>query len=312
VLILLSGGVYLISSDMKPMDLIFTTTSDDLNLPGLYYPADKNDICILFVHGMSGFFLENYFGHVFGRFAQEHNFGYIYTHNRGYAHINDIRTSERSDDGGFKSTRSGATYERFEGCVPDIEAWLEKGRELEYKKFIIVGHSLGGPKIVHHFYKKQPKDVIGMVLASPGDMVGLVKKVEYQPDYLELLEEARQNVVNGNPEKLLSGKIWGWYMLSSQTFLDLFEENGPADVLPVFDNPKHFPELEAVNIPIYCIMGEYDDIAIRTLEKDMELLKSKATQAPSFDTYLLPGANHSYEDKEREFAKKVIGWIKNL
>lgn len=297
---------------MQQMDLIFTTTSDDLNLPGIYYPTNSKDICILFVHGMSGFFLENYFGHVFGRLAQDYNFGYIYTHNRGYAHINDIRTSELKADGGFNSKRGGAVYERFEGCVPDIDAWLEKGRELGYKKFIVIGHSLGAPKIIHHFHKKRPSDVIGLVLASPGDMVGLVKKTEYQPNYLDLLHEARQNVVEGKPEKLLSGKVWDWYVLSSQTFLDLFEEGGPADVLPVFDNPEHFPELESVNVPIFCIMGEHDDIAIRTLEEDMELLKTKATNSPLFDTYLLPGANHGYEGKESEFAQKVIEWVKTL
>lgn len=297
---------------MQPMDLIFTTTSDDLKLPGIYYPSDEKDICILFIHGMSGFFLENYFGHVFGRLAQENSLGYIFTHNRGYAHINDARTSVKNADGGFKSRRGGAVYERFEGCVPDIEAWLEKGRELGFKKFIIVGHSLGGPKVVHHFYTNQPKDVIGLVLASPGDMVGLVKKKEYEPDYPKLLQEARQNITDGNPEKLLSRKVWDWYVLSSQTFLDLFEEGGPADVLPVFDNPEHFQELEVINVPIFCIVGEYDDIAIRTLEEDIELLKSKANAAPSFDTYLLPGANHSYEGKESEFATKVISWIKEL
>ena len=45
---------------MQQMDLIFTTTDDDLKLPGLYYPVDQKDICALFIHGMSGFFLENY------------------------------------------------------------------------------------------------------------------------------------------------------------------------------------------------------------------------------------------------------------
>lgn len=297
---------------MKPMDLVFTTTSDGLKLPGIYYPVENKQTCILFIHGMSDFFLENYFGHVFGRLAQEEGFGYVYTHNRGYAFINDIRTSEKSDDGGFKSRRGGAVYERFEGCVQDIEAWLEKGRELGYEKFIVVGHSLGGPKVVHHFYKKIPKDVIGMVLASPGDMVGLVKKEEYQPNYKELLSEARSNVEQGKPEKLLSGKVWDWIVLSSQTFLDLFEEGGPADILPIFDNPDRFPELESVNIPIFCVMGEHDDIAIRTLNEDMELLKTKAVNTPSFDTMLIPGANHDYEGKESDFTESILRWVKNI
>lgn len=99
---------------MQQMDLIFTTTADDLKLPGFYYPVDNKDLCVLFVHGMSGFILENYFGHVLGQELQSNGVGYIFTHNRGYAHINDIRTSEKNPDGGFKSRRNGAVYERFE------------------------------------------------------------------------------------------------------------------------------------------------------------------------------------------------------
>src|SRR3989338_183825 len=297
---------------MQQMDLIFATTADDLKLPGLYYPVEQKDICVLFIHGMSGFFLENYFGHVLGQQLKRAGFGYIFTHNRGYAHMNDIRTTQQNVDGGCKSERHGAVYERFEGCVLDIEAWLQIARELDYKRFVIVGHSLAGPKIVHHFYKKQPKDVLGMVLASPGDMVGLVKKTKYQPNYAELLLEARSNLEQDKPEKLLSGKVWDWYVLSSQTFLDMFEEGGPADVLPLLRNPSKFPELASVNVPILCIMGELDDVAIRTLEEDLELLKSKAINAPSFDTHLLPGANHSYEGCEKEFAEKVMEWVKKL
>ncbi|NCN82716.1 MAG: alpha/beta hydrolase [Candidatus Pacebacteria bacterium] len=297
---------------MQQMDLIFTTTEDDLKLPGLYYPVEQKDICVLFIHGMSGFFLENKFGHVLGQQLQKAGFGYIFTHNRGYAHMNDIHTTQKNSDGGHKSERHGAVYERFEGCVPDIEAWLDKGRELGYKRFVIVGHSLAGPKVVHHFYKKQPQDVFGMVLASPGDMVGLVKKTEYQPNYPELLAEARSNVEQDKPEKLLSGKVWDWYVLSSQTFLDMFEEGGPADILPLLRNPSEFPELASVDVPILCIMGELDDVAIRTLKDDMELLKSKAVAASSFETHLLAGANHGYDGKEQEFAQKVVEWIKTL
>lgn len=294
---------------MINFDYLFAHTSDDLKLPGFHYPAES-DLCVLMVHGMSGFFLENYFGHVLGVELQQAGIGYIYTHNRGYAHICDIETSKIRSDGGFETVRGGAMYERFEGCVPDIEAWLEKGRELGYKKFIVIGHSLGGPKVVHHFYKTSPSDIVGMVLASPGDMVGLVKKVEYQKNYEGLLAEAKQALEDGKPDKILSGKIWDWYLISAQTFLDLFEENGPADDLPVMRNPDRFIELESVNVPILCLMGENDDVAIRTLPEDMELLKQKATNAPSFEKQIIPGANHSYIQKEKEFSAEIIKWIK--
>jgi len=295
--------------EIKPMDLIFTTTSDDLNLPGFYYPSKQKDICVLFIHGMSGFILETYFGHVLGRTLQTNNISFIFTHNRGYAHINDIKTNKVNSEGGFETVRNGAVYERFEKCVPDIESWLKKGRELGYKKFIVIGHSLGVSKVIHHFYKSNPEDVIGVILASPPDMVGLVKKTEYQSNYEKLLDEAKQNIQNDNPRKLLSDEVWDWYTLSSQTFVDLFEENRPADNLPILRNPEKFPELESITVPILCIVGENDDIAINSLEEDMTILKNKATNVTSFETYILPRANHVYDGEEKGFAEKVLDWV---
>lgn len=293
------------------MELIYTTTTDDLRLPGMHYPSDAKDMCVILIHGMSGFILENYFGHVLGETISQQRFGYMYTHNRGYAHINDIRTSEKKADGGYVTKRMGAVYERFAGCIEDIDAWLVKGRELGYKRFVIIGHSLGAPKVVHHYYKRKPTDVVGMVLLSPGDMAGLVRKPEYQPNFEELLEEARANVKDGKPEKLLSGKVWDWYVLSSQTFLDLFEEGGPADNLPILRNPDAFPELASVSVPVLCVMGEHDDVVIRSLPEDMELLKSKATAAISFENVIIPGANHGYEGKEEELVQSILTWLKN-
>jgi len=128
---------------------------------------------------------------------------------------NDIKTDKINSEGGFETSRNGAVFERFENCVPDIESWLEKGRKLGYKKIIVIGHSLGVSKVLHHFYKTKPEDVVGVILASPPDMVGLVKKTSYQPNYEKLLEEAKQNIQNNNPRKLLSEEVWNWYTLSS-------------------------------------------------------------------------------------------------
>lgn len=297
---------------MQQMDLIYTKTSDDLNLPGFYYPSKQRNICVLFIHGMSGFILENYFGHILGRTLQKNNISFIFTHNRGYAHINDIKTNKINSEGGFETVRNGAVYERFEKCVPDIESWLDKAKELGYKKIIIIGHSLGASKVIHHFYKTRPDDIVGIVLASPPDMVGLLKKPEYQSNYNEILKEAKLNIEEGNPEKLLSSKIWGWVTLSSQTFLDLFEENGPANNLPLLKNPGKFYELASINVPILCIMGENDDVAINGLKEDMEVLKNKALNATSFEKFILPRANHVYDREEKGFAEKVTEWVKQL
>lgn len=295
---------------MAMTDIIFCWTSDELKLQGVHFPTSSKDICVVMVHGMSGNYVDNYFGHVLGEKLQQNNIGFLFAHNRGSFHINDLDTKQQKADGTPQSERVGVVYERFEGCILDIDAWLDTVRNLGYKKCILVGHSLGGPKVVHYFFTKRPQDVVGIVLASPGDMVGLAKKPEYQPNYLELLKEAQKNVAEGNPRKLLSQLVWDSYQISSQTFLDLFTEHGPADILPVLRNPDTFPELAVIDKPILCIMGEHDDIAIRTLPEDMEVLKQKATGCPSFTTFLLPKADHVYNGKETAFAEKILEWVK--
>jgi len=288
------------------MNTLYIWTEDGLRLQGIYYEPQNKNTCVLFVHGMSGNIIENYFADVLGKVLSEQGFGFIYGHNRGYNHINDIIDRNKGE-----ITRQGAMYERFNDCVYDIDAWFLETKRLGYEKIVLMGHSLGCNKTIRYLSKKKPKDVIGVILASPPDMVGLFEKPEYQPNHKELLEEARKNVKEGNPRKLVSGMVWGWYNLSSQTYLDLSEQNGPADNLPVLRNPEEFKELAQINVPILGIMGEKDDIAIRTLEEDMDLIKQKAKSCPSFTAKFVKGANHTYDQEEKQLAKYIIEWLNN-
>lgn len=288
------------------IDIRYIWTSDDLRLQGIHYSPETRKTCILMVHAMSGNFIENYFANSLGNKLAGNGFGFIYGHNRGYNHINDILKK----DG--KTVRIGTMYERFEECIYDIDAWLGEVRKLGYTKIILLGHSLGCNKTIHYFSKKKPGDVVGVIWASPPDMVGLFEKPEYQPNHKELLEEAKNNIKEGNPRKLVSGMIWDLYHLSSQTYVDLSEQGGHVDNLPVLRNPDSFPELASIDVPILGIMGEYDDIAIRTLEEDLDLIASKATNCPDFSRQFIKGANHTYDGQEEQFAEVVVNWVKNL
>lgn len=59
-------------------------------------------------------------------------------------------------------------------------------------------------------------------------------------------------------------------------------------------------------------MGERDDIAIRTLKEDLDLIASKAVGSPSFTKEFIKGANHTYDQQEGVFANVVTNWVKNL
>ncbi len=196
---------------MFNIDISYTTTVDGLNLMGVYYiPSAKRELVVLHIHGLAGNFLENYFGHIIGSELVRDGVGFVYAHNRGYSLINDIRTTKKTKGGGYKTRRVGAAYERFVESIFDIEAWIDKVRKLGYKKVILFGHSFGCNKIVYYFYKKQPKDIAGVVLGSPPDMIGLAKRDPYPVSYEETLKEARELVKQGKGEECLKGLIWDW------------------------------------------------------------------------------------------------------
>lgn len=284
------------------MDLIYTTTEDKLILPGAYYSSEKKDTCVVFVHGMSGNILENVHANILGQTLSQNGIGFLYGHNRGYGHISDITVADQpvSDDQ-KRFRRIGVTYERLEESVYDIDAWIKSAVDLGYSKIILAGHSLGGPKVIHYMSKKSPPSVVGVILASPADMVGLFERYETNP--AEILEEANKNIAQGEPLKIVSYKIYGWYYLSSQTTVDLFTKGGPADVLS---------EISSITQPILALYGENDDSFVKSAQEDLDDLKRMATNCKSFTTTIIPGANHTYDGKETEFSEVILNWIKNL
>lgn len=293
------------------MKLEYVWTTDNLRLMGAHYPG--KDVCVIEVHGMSGNFIENYYANVLGEKLATNGYGFIYGHNRGYCHVNDIATKPvNKENNGWDYTRVGETYELFEDSPKDVAAWVDKARGLGYKKIILLGHSLGCNKTIYYLYNSSDAKIDGVILASPPDMVGLVKLEKYQPDYNKLLQQARELVKADKPREVLDGKIWDWYEISAQTYLSLFEENGAADNLPLLRNPEKFDQLASINQPILGIMGEHDDIEIRNLKEDIELIKSKAISCPDFQIQFIEGGNHNYENREDIFANTVVNWIDKL
>ena len=294
---------------MKNISFIHKYTEDGLKLQGTYWDVNEKDICVVFIHGMSGNIIENYFAQTIGDKFSSNKIGFLFGHNRGYNNINDIRTKEQNKNNGFKTKRIGGTYEIFSESTYDVDLWVNTAIKLGYKRIILMGFSLGCNKSIYYLYKKNNKKIVGLILASPPDMVGLGKLHKYQEDYEDLLKEAKNNVESGNPRKILSNKIWDWYNLSSQTFLDFFQDNKDIDNIPINRNPEHFEQLESIKIPILAFMGEHDDIEINNLKDDLELIKKKATECDNFQTFILKGATHTYDAREKELANKLFDWI---
>lgn len=278
------------------MEMLYDYTKDGLRLACIHWDSKIKDTCIVFIHGQGGNVIENYFAHIWGRIFNENNIGFIYGHNRGYNHINDIITKDND------LKRCGATFEIFEESIYDVELWLNKAYELGYKKVILMGHSLGCNKIIYYIYKNNPK-IDGVILASPPDMVGLTLIEE--PTYNDLIKEAKENIDSGNPRKLLDELLDGYSYTSSENFLNLYIEGNNIDNIPIERNPKHFEQLESIEVKTLAFSGSnetgpYSKIA---------LLKEKALNCPDFAISFIEGSGHTYNNHEEDVANLIVEWL---
>jgi pimeloyl-ACP methyl ester carboxylesterase len=295
------------------LSVIYTRTADDLKLQGMHYqPLQKTDTCVIWIHGTTGNFIENDYADVLGKNLAANQVGFIYGHNRGYGHINDIVRGEPKPDGSYETTRQGAVYERFKKCKEDIDAWVGQAKELGYSKLILAGHSLGGTKVVYWFAHTPTPGIAGLILASPADEVGIAKKWYSAQEYEKMIALAQSLVKQGKYSEMMPGLFEDWFMFSAQTFLDHRPENCPADILPLYNPNKPFVELSKINVPVLCFYGDHAEININSIQEDVHLLKSKATSCTSFKTTILKDANHNYEGQESHLAQIILGWLKKL
>lgn len=274
-------------------------TGDGLKLPMVHFESREKDICVIFIHGMCQTILDNYFATICGKILSKNNIGFIYEHNRGHSIENDILMK----DGSY--TRCGCMYEIFEDSIIDIDLAIDKAKDLGYKRFILMGHSYGCNKLIYYCYKKHP-NILGLVLASAPDMVGL--QLYRQKDFKELIKEAKENIDNNNPTKILSNLIEDYMYMSSGTYYNWFNENTNLDNLPVMGNSENWYQFESIDVPILTFSGTEETENYMHLD----LLKVKAINCKNFSYKYIDGANHFYINKEEEIGNLILNWIKKL
>lgn len=283
---------------MKNIEFISDAyTTDGLKLPMVHFESNEKDICVICIHGMCGTIIDNYFATVWGKFLAEKNIGFIYEHNRGHSIENDIVMK----DGSFK--RCGCMYEIFEDSIYDIDLAIETAKIKGYTKIILLGHSYGCNKVIYYYYKKHP-NILGIILASAPDMIGSHLSAQSN-EYKELLQEAKENIDNNEPTKLLHKMIEDYMYMSSQTYYSWFNKNSMLNNLPVISNPKHWEQFETIDVPILTFSGSNEaDYYLH-----LDLLKEKALNCSNFKYKIIEGTGHTYRNKELEIGNLIYDWI---
>ena len=274
-------------------------TVDGLRLPMVHFESSEKDICVVFVHGMCGTVIDNYFTTVWADILNKENIGFIYAHNRGHSIENDLLAK----DGTYK--RYGCMYEIFEECVYDIDLAIEVAKSKGYKRIILAGHSYGCNKVIYYYYKRKP-DIIGIILASAPDMVGIHTLIQTKEDMNKLLEEAKENIDRGEPTKLLHKMIEDYMYMSSQSYYNWYNKDSLLNNFPTVFKEDKWEQFESINVPMLTFSGSNEE----DYYKQFDLLKEKAKNCPNFKYRIIEGSGHTYKSKEKETGDLIKDWIK--
>ncbi|MFA6376531.1 MAG: hypothetical protein WCX69_04000, partial [Candidatus Paceibacterota bacterium] len=178
-----------------------------------------------------------------------------------------------------------------------------------YEKIILQGYSQGGGKAVYFLNEKQQADVIALVLMSPADASGLLKK--YDPRNFEKdLAEAEIMIAQGRGSELLPRPIRGTYYVSAKSFVDEFGKDTKANIFPVFEK-GNFEKLENINIPILAFYGSKENLCINSPKEDLAIIASHLKNQNS-KTAIVDGADHTYHECEKQIAESIKAWLKTV
>ncbi|MBO7528075.1 MAG: hypothetical protein J6T74_09355, partial [Clostridia bacterium] len=142
------------------------------------------------------------------------------------------------------------------------------------------------------------------ILLGPCDMAHETSLIK-----TTLINEAKENIVNGEPNRILSQLVWDYYVLSSKRLIDLVENKNSQNI-PIISKIGSFNALKSIKLPLLAVAGEFDDSCSDNIEKYLSLLIKNTDYKGEYA--IVKGAGHTYFNHEYDLFKIVYKFILSL
>ena len=271
-------------------ELLGFKTSDNERLHGLLFtpPERKSDMALILVHGVAmNFYLPPLA--TFGQALAEADYHCFVINTRGHDWI--VRAGNLTKFG-------GAAYETFEESLLDLDGAIDCMTQMGYRRFVLVGHSLGCVKALIYQGTRQRADIIGIVSCScPKQFYSA--RLEEQPEFKELMAQAERMIADGNEEEFLWAQTSGSLgIFTARTYENKYGRREKNDVRP------HAARL---GCPHLTLAGGAEH---RFFPEYAKALAEAGNHAASYR--IIPGSNHFYTGHESEIIEIIAGWLKQF
>jgi pimeloyl-ACP methyl ester carboxylesterase len=262
-------------------------TSDNERLHGLLFnPSEASDLALLFVHGVAmNFYLPPLV--TFGEELSGRGFHSFVINTRGHDWISRA---------GNLAKFGGAAYENLEDCLPDLDGALEHLRQRNYRRFVLIGHSLGAIKSIIYQGTRQRDDVICLVSCSaPRQFYS--ERVARQAGFRELIEKAEAMIAAGRGEELIPVGVG--------STPGIFTARSHVNKYGRDDNNDCRPYAKRIGCPLLAIVGSAEPKFF--WEYAQEIV---ANAGPQSTGKLVEGANHFYNRHTAEMVGIIDQWLR--
>ena len=262
-------------------------TADNERLHGLLFtpPDEQSDLALVFAHGVAmNFYLPPLA--IFGQeLAQRRHHSFV-INTRGHDWIARV---------GNLTKFGGSAYENLEDCLLDFDGALDYLHKQGYRRFVLVGHSLGAIKSIIYQGTRQRADVVSIVSCSAPKQF-YSERISRQPGFRETIEKAETMVAEGRGEELLSiavGATPG--IFSARTHLDKYGRDDRNDCRPY---------AKRIGCPLLAIVGSAEPKFFHEYAQEL------VAAAGANSTYkLVDGGNHFYNRHTAEIVEIIYQWL---
>ena len=265
-------------------------TSDNERLHGalLTPPQSPADLALVFVHGVAmNFYLPPLF--LFGQELAARGYHCFVINTRGHDWI--CRAGNLTRFG-------GSAYENLEDCLADLDGALAFLAARGYRRFVLVGHSLGAIKSIIYQGTRRRSDMAGIVSCSAPKQF-YSERVARQPKFRELIEQAESMVSDGRGDDLMSVAVGATPgIFSARTHLDKYGKDDRNDCRPY---------AKSLGCPLLAIVGGAEPKLFH--EYAQEIVANAGANA----TYeQVDGGNHFYNRHIAQIVEVIDRWLRRF